>query len=509
MPEPTPQRRDPPRRDPSRRDFIATGASAAFGAMIVPRHVLGGPGYQAPSDTLNVAIIGAGGMGAENAQELGSENIVAVCDLDFDYVERKVEERLTDGDGNPREKGLRWKEQYQAARRYYDFREMLEAERDLDAVVIATPDHLHAVQAQACMEAGKHVYVQKPLTWSVHEARVLDRVARDTGVVTQMGNQGHSSDDARRINEWVQAGVIGTVREVHVWTNRPIWPQGIPAPVIPSRSGPVDDDMSSWWPGDVAGRVARAIGGDFTPPKGFDFDAWKGPAATDLPFHPIFHPFHWRGWVPFGVGALGDMGAHLLDHPYWALDLGLPESVEATSTPWGGGSDDPVTYPVATTVHYSFPRRGERSEVELHWYDGGLMPRRPTEVPAEVELRRGGGVFYIGDRGVLLHDTYGRNPRVFPETLQPEADAVLPTYERIEDEGHEMNWARACKGLEEATSPFSYAAPLTEVILLGLVALRAGQGRRIHYDAGAMQITNAPEANRFLSREYRPGWEVR
>jgi predicted dehydrogenase len=490
--------------------------------MIVPRHVLGGVGYQAPSDTLNVAIVGAGGMGAENAQRLGSENIVAVCDLDFDYVERKVQERLTDGDGNPREEGHRWKEQYEAARRYYDFREMLARERDLDAVVIATPDHLHAVMAQACMEEGKHVYVQKPLTWSVHEARVLERLARETGVVTQMGNQGHSSDDARRINEWVQAGVIGTVREVHVWTNRPIWPQGIPAPAPRTSarggSGPDDaspmgseegDDMTSWWPGDVAGRVARAIGGDFRPPEGFDFDAWKGPAVTDMPYHPILHPFHWRGWVPFGVGALGDMGAHLLDHPYWALDLGLPESVEATSTPWGGGSEDPATYPLATSVHYTFPARGARPAVELHWYDGGLMPRRPPRVPAEVELRRDGGVFFVGDRGVLLHETYGRNPRVFPAALQAEADAVPATSARIPDENHEMNWARACKGLEEATSPFSYAAPLTEVMLLGLVALRAGQGRRIHYDARAMRVTNAPEANRFLSRDYRPGWEVR
>lgn len=494
---------------PTRRDFIATGSRAALGAMIVPRHVLGGVGHQAPSDTLNVAVIGAGGMGAENAQQLGAENIVAVCDLDFEHVERKVQERLTDNDGNPREKGVRWKEQYEKARRYSDFREMLARERELDAVVIATPDHLHAVQAQACMEAGKHVYVQKPLTWSVHEARVLERVARETGVVTQMGNQGHSGDDARRINEWVQAGVIGAVREVHAWTNRPIWPQGIPAPVKPSGSEPASDDMTSWWPGDVAGRVARAIGGDFRPPDGFDFDAWKGPAVTDLPFHPIFHPFHWRGWVPFGVGALGDMGAHLLDHPYWALELGFPTSIEATSTPWGGGAEDPATYPLATTVHYAFPARGARPEVELHWYDGGLMPRRPDEVPAEVDLRRDGGVFYIGDRGVLLHDTYGRNPRVFPEALQAEADAVAPTLARVPEENHEMNWARACKGLEEAVSPFSYAAPLTEVMLLGLVALRAGQGRRIHYDAEAMRVTNAPEANRFLSREYRPGWEVR
>jgi len=493
---------------PTRRDFLAKGSAAAFGAMIVPRHVLGGPGHQAPSDTLNVAIVGAGGMGAENAQQLGSENIVAVCDLDFGYVEKKVEERLTDNDGKPREKGHRWKEQFEAATRYGDFREMLARERDLDAVVIATPDHLHAVMAQACMEEGKHVYVQKPLTWSVHEARVLDRVARETGVVTQMGNQGHSSDDARLINEWVQAGVIGAVREVHVWTNRPVWPQGLPKPVYPPTERNYDE-MTSWWPGDVAGLVAEAIGGDFHPPQGFDFDAWKGPAVTELGYHPIFHPFHWRGWVPFGVGALGDMGAHLVDHPYWALELGLPTAIETTSTPWGGGSEDPVTYPLATAVHYEFPRRGILPPVTMHWYDGGLMPKRPVELPDDVELDRGGGVIFQGERGILVHETYGRNPRLFPEGLQEEADAVPPSYDRVPEEGHEMNWARACKGLEAPVSPFSYAAPLTETMLLGLVALRAGQGRKIHYDAEAMRVTDMAEANRYLTREYRPGWEVR
>ena len=216
--------------DQDRKTFLKTSATLALGATIVPRRVLGGTGYQAPSDTLNIGIVGVGGQGTENAQELGSENIVAVCDVDWPIVERRVVERLQDGDGNPREKGYRWREQFRSARRYTDFRHMLERERDMDAVVIATPDHLHAPIAKACMESGKHVYVEKPLTYSVHEARVLDRVAASTGVVTQMGNQGHSEDDARRINEWIQAGIIGPVSEVHVWTNRPIWPQGLLRP---------------------------------------------------------------------------------------------------------------------------------------------------------------------------------------------------------------------------------------------------------------------------------------
>ena len=493
--------------DLSRRDFVSTSSKLAFGGMIVPRHVLGGPGYQAPSDTLNVGIVGAGGMGAENAQELGTENIVAVCDLDHALVERKVLERMTDGDGLPRPEGHRWAEQYERATKYTHFEDMLAEQVDMDAVVIATPDHTHAVYAAAAMRAGKHVYVQKPLTWSVHEARALADLARTTGVVTQMGNQGHSSDEARLINEWVQAGVIGAVREVHAWTNRPIWAQGLarPAP-MPADFDPLSPDRS-WWPGSVAEAQASGLHADFTVPAGLDWSAWLGPAARDVPYHPIYHPFHWRGWVDFGVGALGDMGAHLIDHPYWALGLEYPTSVEATSTPWGGPADDPVSYPMATKVHYEFPRRGLMPEVALHWYDGGLMPKRPEVLPADVTLEREGGVLMVGERGVLLHETYGRNPQLYPQSLHEEAEAVPASYLRIED-SHEMNWARACKGEGHATCPFVYAAPLTEVMLLGLVALRAGQGFKMNYDGENMLVTNSERANGFLTREYRAGWSL-
>lgn len=493
--------------DVTRRDFVTTSSKLALGGMIVPRHVLGGARHRAPSEALNIAIVGAGGMGGENAQELGSENLVAVCDVDHDLVRRKVEERMTDGDGNPREKGHRWAEQYEGATHYTRFDEMLERQSDLDAVLIATPDHTHAVIAAAAMKAGKHVYVQKPLTWSVHEARALQRIAAETGVVTQMGNQGHSSDEARLVNEWVQAGVIGNVREVHVWTNRPIWGQGLLRPTaMPTDFDPGDPDRS-WWPGSIAEAHAWGLAGDFAVPPQIDWDQYVGPCARDVPYHPIYHPFHWRGWVDFGVGALGDMGAHLIDHPFWALDLGYPETVEATSTPWGGGADDPVSYPLATKVHYDFPRRGLMPPVRLHWYDGGLMPRRPEGLPGDVELEREGGVIFVGERGLLMHETYGRNPRLFPEALMEEAEAVPQRYARIEG-SHEMNWVNACKGIGEATSPFSYAAPLTEVMLLGLVALRAGQGFRIEYDADAMRVKNSAEATAFLTREYRSGWSL-
>lgn len=485
----------------NRRRFVADGSTLAAGAMIVPRHVLGGRGFQAPSDTLNIAIVGAGGMGAENAQQLGTENIIAVCDVDFGLVQRRADGSTQDGDGNPRPDGIRWKEQLERAAKYHDFRVMLDQQTDLDAVLIATPDHAHAPIAKACMEAGKHVYVQKPLTWSVAEARMLQDLAVETGVVTQMGNQGHSMDDGRLVLEWIQAGVIGPVREVHVWTNRPIWPQGLPAPVMPAEM-PGDD---SWWPGSTNRRIAAAIARDAAPPDSLNWDIYRCANAEDTAYHPIYHPFHWRGWTAFGVGALGDMGAHLIDHPYWALNLDYPTSIETTSTPWGGPSENPVSYPIAMTVHYEFPARGSMPPVTMHWYDGGLMPQRPDGLPADVVLNREGGVMMIGELGILMHETYGLKPKLYPEGLHERAASVPRTYARITD-SHEMNWVNACKGQGEASCPFSYAAPLTEVMLLGIVALRAGQGRKIAYDGPNMRITNDEEANAYLHREYRSGF---
>ena len=331
--------------------------------------------------------------------------------------------------------------------------------------------------------------------------------ARKAGVVTQMGNQAHAGEPIRRAVELIQAGMLGAVSEVHAWTNRPIWAQGL---LRPAPMGDDFDPMSpdrSWWPGSVSEAQASGLWADFPVPEELNWDLYLGPCAREVKYHPIYHPFHWRGWVDFGVGALGDMGAHLMDHPFWALDLGYPTSVETTSTPWGGPSDDPVSYPMAMTVHYEFPRRGLMPPVTLHWYDGGLMPKRPDGLPAHVELERGGGVIFVGERGLLLHETYGENPRLFPEELHEEAATVSQTYARIED-SHEMNWANACRGIGEATSPFSYSAPLTEVMLLGLVALRAGQGFKIEYDAANMRVTNSEEANRSLRREYRTGWSL-
>jgi predicted dehydrogenase len=485
----------------NRRDFVAA-SSAALGTMIVPRHVLGGVGYQPPSRTVNVAIVGAGGMGMSNAEELLSENIVALCDVDFGYVDRQVETKQKEGNGTPRPKGIRLKEAFSKAARYADYRVMLEKQKDIDAVLIATPDHNHAVIAHMAMNLGKHVYVQKPLATTVHETRVLRETAAATGVVTQMGNQGHSTENARLINEWIAAGMIGPVREVYIWTNRPIWPQGIPRPnaTAPTAFTP----PTGWGSGNIRDATANALAGNFSPPPGMNWDLYLGP-VPEVPYHPIYHPFNWRGWVDFGVGALGDMGAHLVDHPYWALGLTYPTSIEASSTPFGGSTARPATYPISMTANYEFPARGMQPPVKMHWYDGGLQPPRPAMLPDSVVLSREGGVMYIGDWGLLLHETYGNNPRLYPEGIMEAARAVPKTLPRVHS-SHEMNWIAAIRGEARPSSPFEYAAPLTEVMLLGIAALRAGQGRKVYYDAAAMTFTNAENANRFLTREYRAGW---
>lgn len=499
----------------SRRTFLAQTAALGAGVMIVPRHVLGGRGYTAPSDRLNIAMIGGGGMAASNAFALiaGGQRIAAIADIDQANADRAAAGRAAPnprtGERDPM--GGQMVAQYAAATRYSDFRRMLEAERGVDGVVIACPDHIHAVAAKAAMELGKHVYVQKPLTHSVHEARVLRDTARRTGVITQMGNQGHSSREAQLINQWVRSGAIGPVREVLVWTNRPIWPQGIGYPTEPAPP----------------------------PPDALDWDLYCGP-ADHVTYRPIYHPFNWRGWTNFGVGAIGDMGAHLIDHPYWALNLTYPTSIEATSTVWGGPQERPVSYPVSMLVHYEFPARGSQPPVRMTWHDGGLMPARPAQLPDDVVLSREGGVFIIGDRGVLLHETYGRNPRIYPESLfqsvAPEYVAELDRVRRVEEErrrqqaagvaaapaappgrradgpspviSHEMNWVNAIKANRPAISPFDYAAPLTETMLLGIVALRSGQGRKLLYDGAHMRVTNVAEANHWLQREYRAGWTL-
>jgi predicted dehydrogenase len=402
-------------------------------------------------------------MGKSNLSGMESENIVALCDVDDEFAAETYQT-------------------YPNARRYHDFRKMLESQSDIEAVLVATPDHAHAVIAKMAMEMGKHVYVQKPLCATVHESRVLARVAEETGVVTQMGNQGHSGDGAKLINQWVADGVLGDVREVHVWTNRPnnYWPQGVDRP---TDTPPV--------------------------PSTLQWDLFLGP-APERPYNPAYTPFKWRGWVDYGTGALGDMGAHLLDHPFWALGLEYPTTIETRFTPYNGES-----YPVATISYYEFPARGSSPPVKLTWYDGGLMPPRDPRMSPDDRVNPGGGAFIVGEKGTLVHGEYGMFPYVIPRTEFPEYEQPRPQFTRgqrppggsgnVVRNRHEMNWINAIKGEDEISCPFSYAAKLTETMLLGIVSLKAG-GAKLEYDGQEMAFTNNAEANQFLHREYRDGW---
>jgi predicted dehydrogenase len=441
-----------------RRDFVAAAASAAA-LSIVPRHVLGGANQTAPSEKLNIAGIGVGGMGKHNVSQVESENIVALCDVDHNHAAGMFKK-------------------YPDAKVHTDFREMLQKQPDVDAVVIATPDHTHAVISMAAIKAGKHVYCQKPLTHDVYEARALADAAREAGVATQMGIQGHSTEGVRQIYEWITDGAIGQIREVDAWCSLSYYPWG--------HAG-----WSSRW----------GVRPDDTPPvpDALDWDLWIGPAPM-RPYHPAYHPAVWRCWWDFGSGMMGDRGAHTLDPVFWALNLGAPKSVEATSM---GGSKD--THPLAAIIGFEFPARGELPPVKLTWYDGLRAPR-----PAELEEGRmmgdrEGGVIFKGTKGKLMCGTYGNVARLIPESRMKEYERPPKTLPRVPD-CHEQDWVRACKGGPPAGANFDYSGPLTEMCTLGNVAKRVDS--RIVWDAEKFEITNLPEANQYVRKTYREGWSL-
>jgi predicted dehydrogenase len=441
----------------SRRGFMGTAAAvAAF--TVVPRHVLGGPRQIPPSEKVNIAGVGVGGQGGGDINAVSSQNIVALCDVDWGRA-----------GGTFR--------RYPKARKYKDFRVMLDKEdKNIDAVVVATPDHVHAVASIAAIKRGKHVYCEKPLTHSVYEARMVAKAAREHKVATQMGNQGQASEGTRLMCENIWGGAIGHVREVHVWTDRPLrglsdvyWPQGVGRP---EDTPPVPDRLN--------------------------WDLWLGP-APERPYHPAYVPFRWRGWWDFGTGALGDIGCHSIDPIWRALKLKAPLSVHAACTLVNN-----ETYPVASRVTYQFGARGDMPPVKLHWYDGGMRPPRPDELD-DGQTFGDNGTLFAGDKGKML------GYMIIPESRRKEFGKAPKVLER--SPGHHQEWIDACKGGKPAGSNFDHAGPLAEAVLLGNVALRPAIKEKLTrvnllWDSANMKITNVPEANQYLHRDYREGYTL-
>ncbi len=413
---------------------------------------------ESPNEKLNIAAVGCGNQGRLDifCCQQRRENIAALCDVDwrnasgiFKYLPK--------------------------AAKYRDFRVMLEKEKGIDAVIIATPDHMHATAAICAMELGKHVYVEKPLAYSVAEARLLRKVARRTGVATQMGNQGHSGRGVRRMCEMVWNGDLGQVHEVHIWTSVPGWPQGIERP---EDTPPVPDTL--------------------------DWDLWLGPAPY-RPYHSVYHPGDWRGWRDFGTGALGDMCCHVADPANWALKLGSvgPLSVEAVKNE-GMTSE---SYPKNAVIKYEFPEREGMDPVTVYWYDGGNKPKLPEGLPPNTSLGSGeDGSLFVGTKGMATADIEGQNPRLLPDALMADYKRPAETIPRVPDNDPYRDWIRACKGGPPACSNFDYSAPFTEWVLLGNLALRYSQ--KLEWDARNMRVTNLPEANEHLTRKYREGWDL-
>ena len=462
----------------TRRQFIYTtavaGAAALTGcATAQPRRI-------SANEKLNIGVVGAGGKGSSDTDHCSTENIVALCDVDTDTLASR-------------------KQRYPSANTYQDWRVMLEKEKSLDAVIVATPDHMHAMVAAEAMRLGKHVYCQKPLVQTVSEARLLRKLAKDKGVVTQMGNQGSAEDGLRRAVEVIQAGLIGSVNEVHVWSNRPIWPQGMGRP---PGSDPV--------------------------PNNLNWDLWLGPAKLRPYKKDTYHTFKWRGWQDFGTGALGDMACHTANMPFRALKLGYPTEIDASSS---GINDE--SYPLKSKIRFQFPAREGLAPVTFWWYDGGNPKpndpyshdgnnKPPKGVTAEIEEMTGAvpgsGCVLIGDKGKLFSpDDYGarfflklKGDKELSEGKNHDAVKAIPqritlnAFQGDADKRHHLEWIAGCKGGPTPYSNFDIAAYLTEIILLGCVALRTR--KKLEWDGPNMRATNAPESAQFVKRNNRTGW---
>jgi len=456
----------------SRREFLKL-AGTASGLAILPRHVLGGRGVMAPSDCVTIAVIGAGGQGIRDMKNLLMEpdvRIVAVADPSRLSPGRK-------GDETGRVPALRAIAESDLQRRpngpsprcseYSDFRVMLEKEKGIDAVLVAAPDHDHAVAVMAALHLGKHVFCEKPLAHSIAEVRALVETARRAGVATQMGNQGHSSEGIRLTCEWIWDGAIGPVHEVHAWCKNSYY-----------REPPTDRPPL---------------------PTGLDWDLWIGPAPY-RPYHPAYHPGGWRCFPEFGTGVLGDFACHHLDPAFWALHLKHPESVEAERFDSAAG-----TFPRRTRMTFQFAGTGDRPPVKLVWYDGGLYPDTPPELEPERQLTsQGHGILLVGEKGKILGDGWSRSPRLIPESNMKAYHRPPQTIARTR--GHERDWLDACKGGRPSSASFGNVSVMVESVLMGVIAVRTGE--KLYWDGPGMRCTNSTAANDLVKPPYREGWSL-
>lgn len=478
-----------------RRDFLKKTAVASS-IFIVPRHVLGGPGFIAPSDRLHLAAIGAGGKGRSdilNASVDGRERVVALCDVDFSGSAKASVES------------------FPKAKLYSDYREMLDKEKGIDAVTISTPDHVHGPAASYAMQRGKHVYVQKPLTHNIREARMLTQMARDQKVVTQMGNQGGSNPLLDLVQQWVDSGKLGKISKVEVWTNRPVWPQGGAMPTADPSLKPAD----------------------------LDWNLWLGP-APETPYIPNLHPFNWRGWWDYGTGALGDVGCHLIDIPFRTLGLHYPKDAECSvgsvfSQMWTPDYH-PEGCPASSfiTLHFDATEKSQ-SPIEMTWSDGGIRPSHPDIIPADSDIGGSGsanGVLIHGEHGIISTNINDSSPLMPKLYMNDGTTEFGPEVEEMPEPeyGHQRKWVDACKAgfdspeHQALTSSFDYAGPMTETVLMGNLAIRSYMLRRelamddgrtrmeffgrkkLLWDGENMRITNLEEANQFVTRSYREGF---
>jgi predicted dehydrogenase len=440
----------------SRRDFLKAGTSVLTAITVVPRHVLGA-GLTPPSDKLNIACIGVGGRGEANLNGVSGENIVALCDVDA----RRAGKAFRD---------------HPEARQYRDFRKMMdEMHKEIDAVVVSTPDHTHAVACMAAIKRGKHLYCEKPLAHSVYEIHRLMKAARQHKIVTQLGNQGHSSNDIRSFCEWIWDGAIGNVREVHAFSD-----------VVLCR---IRD-------------LPRLKEKHEVPPE-LDWNLWLGPALY-RPYHRMYLPGRWRSWTPFGTGAIGDWVCHVVDPVFWALDLGSPTALQAEAEGYNP-KEHADTFPMGTRIRFEFPARGKRGPVTLIWFDGVQKPPRPEELEEGRQVP-GIGAIVIGDKGKIMHGSHGAGGlTIIPQEKMEAYQQPPPTIPRTR--GHYEDWLQAVKNGTRAGSNFDYGGPLAELAVLGIIAIRM-LGRRLEWDSVNMRFTNCPEANKLVNPPYREGWAL-